>query len=261
MSSTGSAGGRGRLAGRIAVVTGGARGIGRATVELFREEGAEVIVWDLAPGASSGDGERPESVEDVGNFRDIQNVDVADAAVVAAAARSIAERHGGVDILINNAGINLARSPAVADVTAEEWRRVLDVNLSGALHCTQSLLPLMKQRGGGRIVNFSSILAVAGFPGQTAYAAAKAGLLGLTRVWARELGPAGITVNAVVPGYIDTTMNSAAAVEFRRAIAARTALRRLGTAADVARVCLFLASDDASFVTGAAIPVDGGLVG
>ena len=105
------------------------------------------------------------------------------------------------------------------------------------------------------------MLAVAGFPGQTAYAATKAGLLGLTRVWARELGPTGITVNAVVPGYIDTAMNSAAAVEFRNAIVARTALRRLGTADDVARVCLFLASDDAAFVTGAAIPVDGGLVG
>ena len=236
----------GRLSGKIAVVTGGARGIGRATVERFRAEGAEVVVWDLDAGAE----ENP-----------VERVDVADAAAVAVAAAALAERLPGIDILINNAGINLARSPTVAEVTAEEWRRVLDVNLSGALHCTQSLLPLLRRRGGGRIVNFSSILAVAGFPGQTAYAAAKAGLLGLTRVWARELGPAGITVNAVVPGYIDTAMNSAAAVEFRKAIVARTALRRLGTADDVARVCLFLASDDAAFVTGAAIPVDGGLVG
>ncbi|MBP7586665.1 MAG: SDR family oxidoreductase [Thermoanaerobaculia bacterium] len=236
----------GRLSGKIAVVTGGARGIGRATVERFRAEGAEVVVWDLDAGAE----ENP-----------VERVDVADAAAVAVAAAALAERLPGIDILINNAGINLARSPTVAEVTAEEWRRVLDVNLSGALHCTQALLPLLRRRGGGRIVNFSSILAVAGFPGQTAYAAAKAGLLGLTRVWARELGPAGITVNAVVPGYIDTAMNSAAAVEFRKAIVARTALRRLGTADDVARVCLFLASDDAAFVTGAAIPVDGGLVG
>ncbi len=242
----------GRLAGKIAVVTGGARGIGRATVERFRAEGAEVVVWDLDAGSA-------ENPADGANC--IERVDVADALAVAAAAAALGERLPGVDILINNAGINLARSPAVGDVTAEEWRRVLDVNLSGALHCTQSLLPLLRRRGGGRIVNFSSILAVAGFPGQTAYAAAKAGLLGLTRVWARELGPAGITVNAVVPGYIDTAMNSAAAVEFRKAIVARTALRRLGTADDVARVCLFLASDDAAFVTGAAIPVDGGLVG
>lgn len=239
----------GRLSGKIAVVTGGARGIGRATVERFRAEGAEVVVWDLDAGAE----ENP--------VEGVERVDVADAAAVTAAAAALAERLPGIDILINNAGINLARSPSVADVTAEEWRRVLDVNLSGALHCTQALLPLLRRRGGGRIVNFSSILAVAGFPGQTAYAAAKAGLLGLTRVWARELGPAGITVNAVVPGYIDTAMNSAAAVEFRKAIVARTALRRLGTADDVARVCLFLASDDAAFVTGAAIPVDGGLVG
>lgn len=239
----------GRLNGKIAVVTGGARGIGRATVERFRAEGAEVVVWDL----DAGSAESP-----VGGFAP---VDVADPTAVVVAAATLAERLPGVDILINNAGINLARSPSVGEVTAEEWRRVLDVNLSGALHCTQALLPLLRRRCGGRIVNFSSILAVAGFPGQTAYAAAKAGLLGLTRVWARELGPAGITVNAVVPGYIDTAMNSAAAVEFRKAIVARTALRRLGTADDVARVCLFLASDDAAFVTGAAIPVDGGLVG
>ena len=239
----------GRLSGKIAVVTGGARGIGRATVERFRSEGAEVVVWDLDAGAT----ETP-----VAGF---EQVDVADARAVAAAAAALGERLPGIDILINNAGINLARSPSLVDVTAEEWRRVLDVNLSGALHCTQAILPLLRRRGGGRIVNFSSILAVAGFPGQTAYAAAKAGLLGLTRVWARELGPAGITVNAVVPGYIDTAMNSASAVEFRKAIVARTALRRLGTADDVARVCLFLASDDAAFVTGAAIPVDGGLVG
>lgn len=239
----------GRLRDKIAVVTGGARGIGRATVDRFRSEGAEVVVWDLDAGA-------PENP-----VEGFTRVDVADASAVAVAAAELGERLPGIDILINNAGINLARSPSVADVTAEEWRRVLDVNLSGALHCTQALLPLLRRRGGGRIVNFSSILAVAGFPGQSAYAAAKAGLLGLTRVWARELGPAGITVNAVVPGYIDTAMNSAAAVEFRKAIVARTALRRLGTADDVARVCLFLAGDDAAFVTGAAIPVDGGLVG
>ncbi len=241
--------GGGRLAGRIAVVTGGARGIGRATVDLFRAEGAEVVAWDLDPGPPG---------EEVPGF---ECVDVSDRNAVAAAAIALGERLPGVDILINNAGINLARSPSVADLRPEEWQRLLDVNLSGALHCTQALLPLLRRRGGGRIVNFSSILAVAGFPGQTAYAAAKAGLLGLTRVWARELGPLGITVNAVVPGYIDTAMNSAAAADFRRAIVARTALRRLGSADDVARVCLFLASDDAAFVTGAAVPVDGGLTG
>lgn len=239
----------GRLSGKIAVVTGGARGIGRATAERFRSEGAEVVIWDL----DAGQGANP--------IAGVECLDVADASAVMAAAAALSERLPGIDILINNAGINLSRSPAVGEVTAEEWRRVLDVNLSGALHCTQALLPQLRRRGGGRIVNFSSILAVAGFPGQTAYAAAKAGLLGLTRVWARELGPFGITVNAVVPGYIDTAMNSATAVEFRKAIVARTALRRLGTADDVARVCLFLASDDAAFVTGAAIPVDGGLVG
>jgi len=242
----------GRLEGRTAVVTGGARGIGRATTELFLAEGAQVFVWDVDPG---------EPDEWQGRAPVLDRVDVAEVASVGLAAARVAERAGGLDVLVNNAGVNLARSPGVAELSAEEWRRVLDVNLSGTLHCTQALLPLMLERGGGRIVNFSSVLALAGFPGQSAYAASKAGILGLTRVWARELGPRGITVNCVVPGYIDTAMNNAAAADFRRAVVARTALRRLGTAQDVARVCLFLASADAAFLTGAAIPVDGGLVG
>jgi 3-oxoacyl-[acyl-carrier protein] reductase len=242
----------GRLEGRTAVVTGGARGIGRATAELFLAEGARVFVWDVDPG-EPGEWRGPAPVLD--------RVDVADVASVGLAAARVAEAGRGLDVLVNNAGVNLARSPGVTELSAAEWRRVLDVNLSGTLHCTQALLPLMLGRGGGRIVNFSSVLALAGFPGQTAYAASKAGILGLTRVWARELGPRGITVNCVVPGYIDTAMNNAAAAEFRRAVVARTALRRLGAPEDVARVCLFLASGDADFVTGAAIPVDGGLVG
>ena len=237
----------GRLEGRIAVVTGGARGIGRATVELFRAEGARVVVWDVAAESASPSGD------------DFERLDVADGAAVAVAAARLGERLPGIDVLINNAGINLARAPAVGDVSEEEWRRVVDVNLTGTLHCTQALLPLLLRRGGGRIVNFSSVLATAGFPGQTAYAASKAGILGLTKVWARELGPRGITVNAVVPGYIDTAMNNPNAGEFRKAIVGRTALRRLGAVEDVARVCLFLVSDDAAFVTGAAIAVDGGL--
>jgi NAD(P)-dependent dehydrogenase (short-subunit alcohol dehydrogenase family) len=221
----------GRLDGRLALVTGGTRGIGRATVELFLAEGAEVEV-------------APEPGEWPGRARRVAPVDVADARAVADAAAALGAAWPGLDVLINNAGVNLARSPVVGDVREEEWSRVLDVNLSGTLHCTQAVLPLMAKRGGGRIVNFSSVLALAGFPGQSAYAASKAGIL-----------------NAVVPGYIETAMNNASAADFRRAVVARTALRRLGAPGDVARVCLFLASDDAAFVTGVALPVDGGLVG
>jgi 3-oxoacyl-[acyl-carrier protein] reductase len=243
----------GAFAGKTVLVTGGGSGIGKSIATAFARAGASVVV--------AGRGrERIETVaRDIGGRAAV--TDVASEQSVKALFAGIAQNEGGLDVLINNAGVNLARSPVVGDVREEEWSRVLDVNLSGTLHCTQAVLPLMAKRGGGRIVNFSSVLALAGFPGQSAYAASKAGILGLTRVWARELGPRGITVNAVVPGYIETAMNNASAADFRRAVVARTALRRLGAPGDVARVCLFLASDDAAFVTGVALPVDGGLVG
>lgn len=240
----------GRLEGRHALVTGGGRGIGRAVAELFLAEGAAVTVWDLEPEAAEAwPGGRPA----------LERVDVGDPVSVVVAAARLAERSDVLDILVNNAGVNLARSPTLRDLAAEEWRRVLDVNLSGTLHCTQSLLPLLQRSHAGRIVNFSSVLAVKGVRGQSAYAASKAGVIGLTRVWARELGPRGITVNCVVPGFIETAMNGQVESEARRVVLSHTALARPGAPAEVARACLFLASDDASFVSGAALHVDGGL--
>jgi 3-oxoacyl-[acyl-carrier protein] reductase len=239
-----------RLDGRSAVVTGGARGIGRAIAELFLAEGAEVTVWDLEP---------DEPCAWPGRTPALERVDVADLSSVVVAAARLAERADALDILINNAGVNLVRSPTLRDLSAEEWRSVLDVNLSGTLQCTQALLPLLFRSGAARIVNFSSVLALKGVQGQSAYAASKAGVLALTRVWARELGPRGITVNCVVPGYIETHMNHEVSSEARGVVLSYTALRRAGTPEEVARACLFLASDDAAFVSGATLHVDGGL--
>ena len=241
----------GRLAGLVAVVTGGGRGIGRAVAELFAAEGAAVVVWELAP-------PRQRWWEASSRAITMEAVNVADAAAVRAAATRLAAGWDGVDVLVNNAGINLARQPRLEDLREDEVQRLLEVNLKGALRVTQALLPLMAGRGG-RIVNLSSILAAQGFAGQSAYAASKAALEAMTRVWARELGPAGVTVNAVVFGFVDTEMNAGFGEEFRRGVVGRTPLRRLGTAEDVARACLFLASAEAAFITGVCLPVDGGL--
>lgn len=241
----------GRLAGKVAVVTGGGRGIGRAVVELCATEGAAVVVWELAPPAERWWEARGAAIT-------LEEVDVADGAAVVAAAARAAAGFGGVDVVVNNAGVNLARQPHLDELTAAELQDVLRVNLQGTVRVTQAMLPYMLGRGG-RVINVSSILAAQGFAGQTAYAASKAGLEAMTRVWARELGPRGITVNAVAPGFIDTEMNAGFGEEFRRGVVGRTALRRLGTPEDVARVCLFLASADAAFVTGVCLPVDGGL--
>lgn len=241
----------GRLAGQVAVVTGGGRGIGRAVAELFAAEGAAVVAWELAlPEVRWWEKGRAAIA--------MEAVDVADGAAVRAAAARLGERFEGVDVLVNNAGINLAHQPRLEGLGEEELQRVLEVNLKGVVRVTRAVLPLMGTRAG-RIVNLSSILAAQGFAGQTAYAASKAALEAMTRVWARELGPRGITVNTVAPGYIDTEMNAGLGEEFRRGVVGRTPLRRLGTAEEVARACLFLSSADAAFLTGVCLPVDGGL--
>ena len=223
--------------GRVVVVTGGRQGIGLATASAFAAAGATVIVWDRS-------GEQP--------------VDVTDSESVRHAAAAALEQHGRVDVLVNNAGVNFGDqgASAVADAT---WDAILGTNLKGAVNTVRALAPSMARRGQGRIINTSSVLARFPLPAFGAYAAAKAGVEAMTRAWARELGPYGITVNAVAPGLIDTPMNANQSPDVIAAVVQRTPAGRQGRAEDVAHVHLFLASDRAAFINGAIVPVDGGL--
>lgn len=242
----------GRLAGKVAIVTGGGRGIGRAIAESFAAAGAWVTAWEADPPT------RPWWEQGGAGRITMERVDVADAEEVRAAAARAGARYSAIDVLVNNAGINLEQPPRLEELTEAELQRVLDVNLKGAVRCAQAVLPHMRGRSG-RIINISSILASQGFAGHGAYASSKAGLEALTRVWARELGPAGITVNTIAPGFIDTGMNASLSPELRGGVLQRTPLRRFGSAVDVAHACLFLASEEAAFITGVCLPVDGGL--
>ncbi len=241
------------LEGRVAVVTGGAGGIGLAVVRRFLSAGAFVAVWDpKALVLGSLGAEWPGRLH-------MTTVDVRKADAVRAAASVLLEKAGRVDILVNNAGVNVGARPTV-DLAEADWRAILDTNLTGVLHCVQALAPGMIARRWGRIVNVTSILAEYGHPGHAAYVASKSAIAGVTRSWAREFGRSGVTVNAVRPGYIDTAMNAGTPPQVVEQVVAATPLGRLGQPDDVAGVIAWLSSTDAAFVTGAVIPVDGGLI-
>jgi 3-oxoacyl-[acyl-carrier protein] reductase len=240
---------------RVAVVTGGAGGIGLATVRQFLSAGAAVAIWDVR-------GEDPaDRLSETWQSDRVHRfvVDVRDAALVRKTADEVVRKLGRIDVLINNAGVNIGRR-ATAEIDEDAWRLVLDTNLAGTVNCVQAVIPHMTKGGWGRIVNVSSILAAYGHPGHAPYVASKSAIAGLTRTWARELGPLGITVNAVSPGYINTAMNETTPAGVVEQVVSATPLGRIGEPDDVARVFLWLSSDGAAFVTGAVIPVDGGLI-
>ena len=243
------------LRGRVAIVTGAGRGIGAAIARLFSRAGAHLALLDKDGATVS---RTAEEIGVVGGEALPFTADVTDAFAIERVFDQIAEEWDRLDILVNNAGIVL--DATLPDVTDEDWAQTLDVNLRGAMVCTRAAVPHMLKNGHGRILSASSLVARNGNFGQTAYAASKAGLIGMTRSWARELGPKGITANCVAPGFIDTEMVRSVPEKVMRQMVARTPAGRMGTPEEVANVYLFLASDLASFVNGAVVGVDGGLL-
>jgi 3-oxoacyl-[acyl-carrier protein] reductase len=242
-----------RLQCKVILITGGLNGLGREAALVFAREGASVAVCDLAP---DGD-ELKAAIQAQGGESFYASADVSRSPQVEGMVGSVLQRFGWIDILINNAGIT--RDATLLKMSVEQWDQVIAVNLSGVFHCTKAVAPHMVERGKGKIINTSSIVGISGNFGQTNYAAAKAGLIGMTKTWARELGPKGITVNAVAPGFIATEMVKKMPEKVLQGMRDRTPVRRLGEPRDVANAYLFLASEEADFINGAVLSVDGGL--
>lgn len=246
-----------KLNGKVALVTGGANGIGLETVRLFLENGASVVMADFNAEAGNAACEKlcAAGYQDAVTF--IQ-VDVSSAESVASMVVSVIEQFGQIDILINNAGIT--QDSMLSKMSIEQWQRVVDVNLNGVFYCTKFVAPHMVQKGQGKIINTSSIVGVHGNIGQTNYAATKAGVIGMTKTWAKELGFKGINVNAVAPGYVETGMVASVPEKVLALMVEKVPLRRLGKPSDIAQAYLYLASDDANYVNGTVLEVNGGLV-
>ena len=240
------------LTGKVALVTGGSRGIGLAIGETLHRAGARVAVLgrdaERARAAAQALGERALAV----------TADVASADQIAQAVAAVEQGLGHIDILVNNAG--LTRDGLLARMTGGDWDAVLDANLKGAFLLTKTVTRGMMKRRWGRVINITSVVGLRGNAGQANYAASKAGLIGLTKAVARELSSRNVLVNAVAPGFIDTDMTRALTDQQREALLAQIPLGRLGQAADVARAVLFLASDHADYITGQVLVVDGGMV-
>ncbi|NEN82754.1 3-oxoacyl-ACP reductase FabG [Paenibacillus elgii] len=244
-----------RLQGKTALITGGAAGIGRETATLFAQEGARVIIADY--NKQQGE-EAIQALLQKGADAHFIEVDVSDSGSVTKMAAEALARYGAVDVLINNAGITQDRT--LAKMTEEEWHRVIQVNLNGVFYCTKALVHSMIERGSGKIISTASIVGVHGNIGQTNYAATKAGIIGMTKTWAKELGPKGIQANAVAPGFIETGMVANMPEKVVQQMLEKIPLRRLGRPMDVANAYLFLASSESDYVNGTVLEVNGGLV-
>ncbi len=240
---------------KVVVITGGSNGIGKATAVQFARAEANVVILDLdVVGAE----EVVSKIEAEGGNALFFQVNIVELPAVEAAVKAVCEQLGRIDVLINNAGITSDAS--LKKMTADQWQAVIDVNLTGVFNCTKAVYPIMAVQGSGRIINAASVVAHNGNFGQTNYVASKAGVIGMTKVWAREFGRKGITVNAIAPGYIKTDMVKTVPEEYLQEIKTRTALQRLGEVDDIANAYLFLASERASFITGTTLRVDGGLI-
>jgi len=243
------------LKGKVALITGGANGIGKATAQTFLENGAEVIIWDVDEVKGNAFAQECQAKDFKVKF---YRVDITDLQVVQKAADQAKADFGKIDILINNAGI--VRDASLKKMTAEQWNSVIAVNLTGVFNCTKCITPFMVEQQFGRVLNASSVVGIYGNFGQTNYVAAKSGVIGMTKVWARELGKHGITVNAVAPGFIKTEMIESIPDQVLEGMMSRSSIKRVGSVQDIAHAYLFLASDMASFITSTTLSVDGGLV-
>jgi len=240
-----------KLQGKTAVVTGAARGLGRAIAKRFLEEGADVIMTDIDAGgletAAAELGAMQACVMDVTRFAQVQDT-----------FNELIKKQGHIDILVNNAGITA--DARLVNMTEEQFDAVIAVNLKGVFCCAKSVANHMIENGFGRIINIASVTAHNGNFGQTNYAASKAGVISMTQTWAKELGKKGVTVNAVAPGYTLTEMVSKVPEKILDSIRMKTPVNRLGRPEEIGTACVYLASDEASFVNGAVLKVDGGLV-
>jgi 3-oxoacyl-[acyl-carrier protein] reductase len=243
-----------RLENKVAVITGAGSGIGKETALLFAIEGAKVVVADM--NESAGEETVAEIKKNGEGF--FVKLDVSNREQSKQMVKTTLENYGRIDILINNAGI--AQDAFLSKMTEEQWDKVINVNLKGVFNCTQAVVEVMMNQGNGVIINTSSIVGLSGNVGQVNYAATKAGLIGMTKTLAKELGRKGIRVNAVAPGFIATPMTSKVPEKILEMMKEKTPLRRLGETKDVAYAYLYLASDEANFVNGAVLCVDGGLI-
>ena len=252
------------LEGKVVIVTGGAAGIGRTTARAFAAEGCRGAVGDVGGEATDA---LPGELVELGGEGFFQKVDVSDAKAVSAAADEVADRWAGIDVIVNNAGIlrdaQLVKwkdGEVVGMMSDEQFEAVIAVNLRGVFHGARAVVPHMIRRGGGVILNASSVVGLYGNFGQTNYAATKAGVINFARTWSRELGRYNIRVNAVAPGFIATEILKSMPEKILDAMVKRAPIGRMGRPEDIANAYVFLASDAAAYITGTCLSVDGGLV-
>jgi 3-oxoacyl-[acyl-carrier protein] reductase len=250
-----------RLENKVALITGGAAGIGKATAERFAEEKATVVICDVNEQAGQA------VAQTLGPNARFDQVNVADRQAVQAWVDSVAAQYGRIDVLVNNAGVlrdgqlvKFKEGQVTGQMPEADFDLVISINLKGVFNCTQAVVPYMIRQGGGVVLNATSIVGLDGNFGQTNYVASKAGVIGMTKVWARELGKYNIRVNAVAPGFTATEMVVKMPEKVLDGMKARTPLGRLGQPRDIANAYLFLASDEAGFISGETLRVDGGIV-